>query len=706
MKRALFNIVILLFFFNGFIFSQEILTNCVSTTAPPGNVLPSIGTVNVLVVFAQFPDDNYDIYNSSWPKGDDPSDMNNWINETWTSNPTQGSLTHYFNDMSWDHSANTARFKFTGKTVSVTSPHTRQWYLANSKDRWDIHEEILNSLDATWDFAEFDNWDASRNNNPDGKIDMIIFVWRNIAREFSTQHQIDSVQNNLNFDNDYGSLGFASPTYFQVDGGARRIYANDWGSGVSIRDYVAKGHNETFRVVVHEIAHYLLGNNDYHSGFGFWGMLSAWGYRSIVANSFERSRLGWISPQTVYSSPSQIISNVQLEDYIAIGDAVNMVINSSTNEYFYIENHQLTSYWENTVAPGNIEAGIYVIRKVGSPDGGPSWLQLIPADGRFDWQVNQSVANPWGSGYLPVFKQLAVNKASGYHDDQYLPFSYGGLLSPQPIHFTEQNGVPVVDVRFHGDGKDAFRIGYNQVFSPWSNPNNQRAALDTTHFGFEITNFNNGVCTLNLYVIASSGASPSKPQNILLSRNSGDGYIRVSWDVNTEPDISSYEVSRKIYEYGDNWEVIGNTANNYFVDNDFFYADWAGNFLCTYKVRAKDSQNLYSVNSDEAAIRGEETSKKLIKNKLTNPYNTNIAQNFPNPFNPSTMITYSLKEKDHVTLIVYDFLGKEVARLIDSIQPEGEHSVSFNGSNLPSGVYVYRLKGSNFNISKKMLLIK
>ncbi len=80
--------------------------------------------------------------------------------------------------------------------------------------------------------------------------------------------------------------------------------------------------------------------------------------------------------------------------------------------------------------------------------------------------------------------------------------------------------------------------------------------------------------------------------------------------------------------------------------------------------------------------------------------------NYPNPFNPTTMITYNLKEKDHVTLIVFDILGKEVAKLVDGMQTEGEYSINFDGSDLPSGMYIYQLKGSNFNLSKKMLLLK
>lgn len=102
MKTKLLSIFICLLFIANVstFFSQEKLINCVSSEPPPGNELPSIGTVNVLVVFAQFPDDKYDTTNSLWEKGQAPSNINNWVSESWTSSPTQGSLTHYFNDMS------------------------------------------------------------------------------------------------------------------------------------------------------------------------------------------------------------------------------------------------------------------------------------------------------------------------------------------------------------------------------------------------------------------------------------------------------------------------------------------------------------------------------------------------------------------------------------------------------------------------------
>jgi hypothetical protein len=106
-------------------------------TGPIGGLyLPSSGTIKVLFIFAQFPDDKYDTTNISWVKGQAPANMAGWVDSIWSINPTQGSMTHYFNDMSLN------MLKFTGKTVSVITPQTRQWYLANNKTRGDIHKDV------------------------------------------------------------------------------------------------------------------------------------------------------------------------------------------------------------------------------------------------------------------------------------------------------------------------------------------------------------------------------------------------------------------------------------------------------------------------------------------------------------------------------------------------------------------------------------
>lgn len=89
---------------------------------------------------------------------------------------------------------------------------------------------------------------------------------------------------------------------------------------------------------------------------------------------------------------------------------------------------------------------------------------------------------------------------------------------------------------------------------------------------------------------------------------------------------------------------------------------------------------------------------------LPNEYALN--QNFPNPFNPETKISYSIPTAGFATLKVYDLLGKEIATIVSGEQMPGNYSVSFDASNLPSGVYVYQLLAEGVKISRKMSLLK
>lgn len=83
-----------------------------------------------------------------------------------------------------------------------------------------------------------------------------------------------------------------------------------------------------------------------------------------------------------------------------------------------------------------------------------------------------------------------------------------------------------------------------------------------------------------------------------------------------------------------------------------------------------------------------------------------LYQNFPNPFNPTTMISYQLPANSLVSLKVYDILGREVATLVNGRQSAGSHSVKFDTGNLASGVYFYRLQAGSFVQTKKMVVMK
>jgi predicted GH43/DUF377 family glycosyl hydrolase len=95
-----------------------------------------------------------------------------------------------------------------------------------------------------------------------------------------------------------------------------------------------------------------------------------------------------------------------------------------------------------------------------------------------------------------------------------------------------------------------------------------------------------------------------------------------------------------------------------------------------------------------------------VEDETTQPTEFVLKQNFPNPFNPSTVISYQLPVSSDVTLKVYDILGNEIAILVDEYKPAGRYEVEFNGSRLASGVFFYQLRASEYNFVKKMLLIR
>ncbi len=95
-----------------------------------------------------------------------------------------------------------------------------------------------------------------------------------------------------------------------------------------------------------------------------------------------------------------------------------------------------------------------------------------------------------------------------------------------------------------------------------------------------------------------------------------------------------------------------------------------------------------------------------VESSHQHPLEFQLGQNFPNPFNPGTVISYQLPAVSDVTLKVYDILGREVAALVSGRQNPGSYSITFNAAGLPSGVYFYRLEAGGFVKMKRMLLLK
>ncbi len=97
-----------------------------------------------------------------------------------------------------------------------------------------------------------------------------------------------------------------------------------------------------------------------------------------------------------------------------------------------------------------------------------------------------------------------------------------------------------------------------------------------------------------------------------------------------------------------------------------------------------------------------------VQNNETLPSDYSLEQNYPNPFNPTTTIIYSIPKQKHVTLKVFDILGRLVATLVNEQQEAGYHKAEFSSTdlNLGSGIYLYKLSSGRYSKTKKMILMK
>ena len=95
-----------------------------------------------------------------------------------------------------------------------------------------------------------------------------------------------------------------------------------------------------------------------------------------------------------------------------------------------------------------------------------------------------------------------------------------------------------------------------------------------------------------------------------------------------------------------------------------------------------------------------------VSDNFSNPNEFKLFDNYPNPFNPTTIIRYSVPEVSFTSLKIYDALGNEVSVLVNEIKSAGTYDTEFNASNLSSGIYFYTLQAGSFSQTKKMLLTK
>ncbi len=187
---------------------------------------------------------------------------------------------------------------------------------------------------------------------------------------------------------------------------------------------------------------------------------------------------------------------------------------------------------------------------------------------------------------------------------------------------------------------------------------------------------------------------------------SGDNPV-LSWN-EVSDDVEEYKVYRKVVGVAD-WHLKTTTSNLTWTDTgvllEYPY------MTVYYRVKAYDYDENASNWSNEVVCYGDAMNKPLAEGlsesgNMVIPNDYNLGHNYPNPFNPGTMIEFDLPEDNHVNLVVFNLNGQKVANLVDTFVPAGTYKVNFNAGDLPSGVYFYQITAGEFRDIKRMLLIK
>lgn len=163
---------------------------------------------------------------------------------------------------------------------------------------------------------------------------------------------------------------------------------------------------------------------------------------------------------------------------------------------------------------------------------------------------------------------------------------------------------------------------------------------------------------------------------------------------------------------GTNWSEVTSYNGNmqtwtYQSFNITSFTNSSANVRIRFRLTSDGSLNYDGWYVDDIKITGYQSIPTGIGNNWNvTPNKFALEQNFPNPFNPATQINYSVAKEGLVRITIIDLLGREVKTLVNEVKAPGYYAVDFNGTNLSSGMYFYRMESGNFIDTKKMTLIK
>lgn len=364
-------------------------------------------------------------------------------------------------------------------------------------------------------------------------------------------------------------------------------------------------------------------------------------------------------------------------------------------------------------AHGNTDLGPFVLNSTNSTIKIMVWKSVIS-----DVGIKLVSANGWSQGEIKVSNTL-INQW------EELTFNFAGYLNPPPSEGQLDQIVIFPDFNLSGRTQDNIIYFDNITFSqeiaagvptvsaptPTVPANNVISVFSDVYADIPGTNLNpnwgqstavsflqiQGDTTMKYNNLNYQGIELGSNQNLTAA---GMQYLHLDFWNSTSTDLGVYLISPGPVET--RVALVPPGASETWVSVNIPLTSFAPVDLSNvFQFKFDGNGTIYLDNIFFSTIVSD---IKEIPNSI--PVDFVLEQNYPNPFNPTTNISFSLPEASNVVLKVYNLLGQEVATVLHQFMNAGKFEVSFDASDLPSGIYTYSLSAGNFNSVKKMMLLK
>lgn len=278
-----------------------------------------------------------------------------------------------------------------------------------------------------------------------------------------------------------------------------------------------------------------------------------------------------------------------------------------------------------------------------------------------------------------------------------------------------------------GFAEDFFNSTNKSEFMPWTNPSTETGFLYSGSHSFTDLGFANvQESGTDMIFDFLENSPPAAPQNLVMvnAGNNGENPV-LEWDANSEPDLQHYAIY-KGYQDSKSDPIIWNstptaTTTNTTWTDPFTTIDTSAPSRVHYRITAVDDADNESDYSKSVYTHSYQVPKPSDESNETIarlPEEFQLHANYPNPFNPHTLIRFDLPEAAEVTLKVFNLLGEEIRTLVSGYTAAGFHALSWDGTDgagrgVPSGIYIYRLEvrtaasvETAFTHTQKMTLLR